>query len=58
MERVFFIGWFVGIMLSAVVVNFTSGATEDHVKSLIRDCERELPRNQNCVIVALPVSKD
>ena len=30
----------------------------DRVKTLITECEKNLPRREHCVLVAVPVSKD
>ena len=30
----------------------------DRVKTLITECEKNLPRSEHCVLVAVPVSKD
>ena len=30
----------------------------DRVKTLITECEKNLPRSEHCVLVAVPISKD
>jgi uncharacterized membrane-anchored protein YhcB (DUF1043 family) len=51
------IGTIIGIFLCAVVVNFTDD-TKRQVHEMVKECEKYLPRNEKCYIIAVPPSKD
>jgi hypothetical protein len=55
------LGWFlvfIGMMLGALVNEITHMRLDQKVQSLLATCEYSLPRNEHCVLVALPQSKD
>lgn len=55
------LGWFlvfIGIMLGALINEITHMRLDQKVESLLSACEYTLPRNEHCVLVALPKSKD
>ncbi len=52
-----------GALFMLVVMSFGSQMSPEHqqyiaLKKLKAECEKDLPRSENCVIVALPKSKD
>ena len=52
----YFIGVLIGIFSTVMVITTTD--TYLNMKNSKELCERSLPRDQNCVIIAVPVSKD
>lgn len=53
----FFIGLILGIMVCACVVGLTKNPTK-HYNELLENCEKRLPRDQHCVIIAVPANTD
>ena len=54
----FFIGIVVGFCIIATIsVIFPSEQVKQY-KNAINECEKTLPRNQHCVVVAVPVDKN
>jgi hypothetical protein len=53
----FFSGTFFGICLVAIAVQFLPNP-KHNTKLAIESCEASLPRDQHCVVIAIPVSKD
>ena len=51
------IGTIGGILISAVVINFSDNTTRQ-VNEMVKECEKSLPRNQHCYIIAVPPDKD
>lgn len=53
-----FIGAMIGLMAMAFAVDKTQGSYYNIVNTAIKECEKSLPRDQHCKIVALPVDKE
>lgn len=51
------IGTIGGILISAVVINFSDNTTR-RVNEMVKECEKSLPRNDHCYIIAVPPDKD
>ncbi len=49
-----FLGGFVAALLFVHLVNMLPEATLQKAKKAIDECERDLPRNQSCVLTATP----
>jgi len=54
----FIFGIVVGIALVAVIQAANPSASVNIVAKAMNECEKSLPRDQKCVIVAIPPSKD
>jgi hypothetical protein len=54
----FMIGLLVGVSLTATVAVLTDNPTLETVNKAVTDCEKSLPRDQRCYIIAVPPSKD
>ena len=54
----FIAGIFAGIFLFIALLHTLPGSITKRANELIEECERSLPRDQHCVIMAVPVSKD
>jgi hypothetical protein len=52
------IGGFITIITLGAAIDLSPSSYKNMVDSAIRECERSLPRDQHCTIVALPISKD
>lgn len=57
-----FISFCIGAVLTIVVVavhlNFNQNSAKNVMNSIIEQCEKSLPRDQHCTLIAVPVSKD
>jgi hypothetical protein len=53
----FLVGCFVGMLMFAATLKNVDGLVTQ-ASDAKKECEKSLPRDQHCVIVALPVSKD
>jgi hypothetical protein len=51
------IGTIGGILLCAIIINFGDNTTMQ-VNEMVKECEKNLPRNEHCYIIAVPPSKD
>lgn len=51
------IGAWIGIMGCSFAEKY-GDSYYNRQKTLIEDCEKSLPRDQNCKLIAVPVSKD
>jgi galactitol-specific phosphotransferase system IIC component len=51
------IGTIGGILISAIVINFSDNTTRQ-VNEMVKECEKSLPRNDHCYIIAVPPDKD
>lgn len=57
--RDFMLGAFVMLILITVVHNYSDEYKRDReIRAMKVECEKDLPRSENCVIVAMPKSKD
>ena len=54
----FFAGSAVGIIVFMVLLATLPGSIVRQANEALKECEKSLPRDQNCVVIALPVSKD
>lgn len=52
------LGFAVGVIFLMVIIKFLPDSKIEKYNSAIEQCEKTLPRNEHCVIVAVPVSKD
>lgn len=48
----------IGVLMGFVLVNFFPGSLLKTAKTAIEECEKNLPRNQHCIINAIPESKN
>lgn len=46
--------WFILGMLAAVILNSLPFSDAFKYKTVIRDCERNLPRGEYCIVVGVP----
>jgi hypothetical protein len=54
----FCIGAFVSALLILAIMNLVPSSDANILRNAKSECEKSLPRDQECVIVAIPVSKD
>ena len=54
----FIAGFFVGIVLLIALLDNLPGSLVKKHNEAIKECEKSLPRDQHCTLVALPVDKD
>lgn len=54
---VFIFGLWLGYLSTVVIVANTDNYVS-RAKAAIAECEKHLPRDENCRVVAVPVSKD
>ena len=54
----FIFGIVIGIALVGVIQAVNPSASVNIVAKAMNECEKSLPRDQKCVIVAIPPSKD
>jgi hypothetical protein len=54
----FFFGTIVGFIFLSFVFNVILYPEREMVYKALEDCERSLPRNEHCYIIAVPPSKD
>jgi hypothetical protein len=54
----FFLGILFGLTLTGLVQSVNPSASVNIVSKAMAECEKSLPRDQKCTIVALPPSKD
>lgn len=52
------VGVFVGVFIIAFGETYFDNSNTNRIRSAIEVCEKSLPRDQNCKIVAIPVVKD
>lgn len=55
-------GMFMGAFIAIVVIGATNDLSRNSPSNVIRnainECEKSLPRDQHCTIIAVPVDKD
>jgi hypothetical protein len=56
MQREVF-GFIIGVMFTGWL-NASPWSDSTAYKKAIEECEKTLPRNEHCVVVAVPISKD
>jgi hypothetical protein len=54
----FIFGIITGIALVGVIQTFNPDSAVNIVSKAMAQCEKSLPRDQKCVIIAVPPSKD
>jgi hypothetical protein len=54
----FCIGAFVSTLLILTLMDLAPSSDKNILRNAKSDCEKSLPRDQECKIVAIPVSKD
>ena len=54
----FLIGMWVGAIMGFCAIGFFPGKQVDDMQSAIKECEKTLPRNIQCVIRAEPMLKE
>jgi len=52
----FFAGLFLGVVITAITTLFTSSIID--TGNLINECQAKLPRDQHCVVIAIPEVSD
>lgn len=52
------IGVFLGTFIIAFGENYFDNSNTNRIRSAIEVCEKSLPRDQNCKIVAIPIVKE
>jgi hypothetical protein len=57
MEKLF-LGTTIGLMLSALIQYLNTESVKNVAEKAKAQCERALPRDQHCTIIAVPPSKD
>lgn len=57
MEKLF-LGTTIGLMLSALIQYLNTESVKNVAEKAKAQCERTLPRDQHCTIIAVPPSKD
>jgi len=50
----FIFGGFISIVLLMVAIDLSPNSHKNIVDNAIKECEKELPRNQHCKIIAVP----
>jgi len=53
-----FITFLSGILMGFAIAILFLNSVPTEAKKVIAECEKKLPRDQNCTLVALPISKD
>jgi len=52
------LGALIALIALAAIIDLSPTSHKNIVEHAIKECEKDLPRSQHCVIVALPISKD
>ena len=47
-----------GVFIVLFVVNFLPGSLFNSAKKAMNECEKTLPRNQHCIITAIPAPQN
>ena len=53
----FCIGAFIALFTVAFVETYSDNSNTNRIRSAIAVCEKSLPRDQNCKIIAIPIVK-
>ena len=51
-------GAFIGIFIVIALIDTSPTSHKNIVENALKECEKSLPRDQHCTIVAIPPSKD
>ena len=54
----FFLGILFGVTLTGLIQAVNPSASVNIVSKAMMECEKSLPRDQKCVIIAVPPSRD
>ena len=54
----FFLGILFGVALAGLIQSVNPSASVNIVSKAMAECEKSLPRDQKCVIIAVPPSRD
>ena len=54
----FFAGCFVGIFVFIAMLQTLPGSLAKQANDAIQECEKSLPRDQHCKVMAIAISKD
>jgi hypothetical protein len=54
----FFLGILFGVALVGLIQSVNPSASVNIVSKALAECEKSLPRDQKCVIIAVPPSRD
>lgn len=53
-----FSGMVIGIFIVIALIDTSPTSYKNIVETSLKECEKSLPRDQHCTIVAIPPSKD
>lgn len=53
-----FLGGLIAVLMLVAAMDLSPTSYKNVVDNAIKECEKSLPRDQHCKIVALPVDKD
>lgn len=51
-------GGLIAILLLMAIIDMSPTSHKNIVENAIKQCEKSLPRDQHCTIIAVPISKD
>ncbi len=54
----FIFGLLFGVFSTVALIDISPTSYYNIVNTALKECEKSLPRDQNCKIIALPVDKD
>lgn len=53
-----FMGGLIAVFILVAAIDLSPTSYKNIVDNAIKECEKSLPRDQHCKIIALPVDKD
>jgi hypothetical protein len=53
-----FFGGFIAVVLLMAAIDLSPTSYKNVVDNALKECEKSLPRDQHCKIVALPIDKE
>jgi hypothetical protein len=53
-----FAGGMIAVLLLVGLIDTSPKSYKNIVENALKECEKDLPRSQNCKIIAIPVDKD
>lgn len=56
--KIFIMGLIIGALLVFGIEGTLPNSSVNLYQKAIEECEKDLPRNQHCVIIGVPVDKD
>ena len=54
----FIFGLLFGVFSTVALIDISPTSYYNVVNTALKECEKSLPRDQNCIIIALPIDKD